>query len=82
MEGGFFTGATLQVHAVWPHSRRIQYQSRVQVTSETSDEYVFKVPTLRNIELAAPYFQPGKPWGLKQAGAAMSTAQLGGHSST
>ena len=52
-------------------------KGRFQVTSTASDEYVFKVPTLRNIELTPPYFHTGKSWDLKQAIAVMATSQLG-----
>jgi cytochrome c peroxidase len=52
-------------------------KGRFQVTSTTSDEYVFKVPTLRNIALTPPYFHSGKSWDLKQAIAVMATSQLG-----
>jgi cytochrome c peroxidase len=47
------------------------------VTKTASDEYVFKVPTLRNIALTAPYFHTGKSWDLRQAVAVMGTSQLG-----
>ena len=49
------------------------------VTKTASDEYVFKVPTLRNIALTAPYFHTGKAWDLRQAVAVMGTSQLGAH---
>lgn len=52
-------------------------KGRFQVTKTPSDEYVFKVPTLRNIALTPPYFHTGKSWDLKQAIAVMATAQLG-----
>lgn len=52
-------------------------KGRFQVTSTTSDEYVFKVPTLRNIALTPPYFHSGKSWDLKQAIAVMAASQLG-----
>lgn len=52
-------------------------KGRLQVTSTPSDEYVFKVPTLRNIELTPPYFHSGKSWDLKQAIAVMASSQLG-----
>lgn len=42
-----------------------------------SDEYVFRVPSLRNIELTAPYFHSGKVWDLRQAVAIMGNSQLG-----
>ncbi len=52
-------------------------KGRFMVTNTVSDEYVFKVPTLRNIELTPPYFHSGKVWSLKQAVAIMGAAQLG-----
>jgi len=52
-------------------------KGRFQVTKTTSDEYVFKVPTLRNIALTAPYFHSGKSWDLKQAIGVMAESQLG-----
>jgi cytochrome c peroxidase len=38
---------------------------------------VFRSPTLRNVELTAPYFPSGAVWELDDAVALMSTAQLG-----
>jgi len=35
-------------------------KGRLMVTKTPSDEYVFKVPTLRNITLTAPYFHTGQ----------------------
>jgi cytochrome c peroxidase len=52
-------------------------KGRFMVTSTASDEYVFKVPTLRNIALTPPYFHSGKSWDLKQAIAVMAASQLG-----
>lgn len=52
-------------------------KGRFAVTETKSDEYVFKVPTLRNIELTPPYFHSGKVWDLKEAVVVMGTAQLG-----
>ena len=54
-------------------------RGRFMVTKTASDEYVFKVPTLRNIALTAPYFHTGKCWDLRQAVAVMGTSQLGAH---
>ena len=50
---------------------------RFTVTNTTSDKYVYKVPTLRNIALTAPYFHTGNTWDLRQAVAVMGTSQLG-----
>jgi cytochrome c peroxidase len=52
-------------------------KGRFQVTKTASDEYVFKVPTLRNIALTPPYFHTGKSWDLKQAIGVMASSQLG-----
>lgn len=52
-------------------------KGRFAVTKTPSDEYVYKVPTLRNIALTAPYFHSGKVWSLKQAVGVMGAAQLG-----
>ncbi len=50
---------------------------RFTVTKTASDKYVYKVPTLRNIALTAPYFHTGKVWDLRQAVAVMGSSQLG-----
>ena len=50
---------------------------RFKVTNTKSDRYVFKSPSLRNIELTRPYFHSGKVWKLKDAVAIMGSAQLG-----
>jgi cytochrome c peroxidase len=52
-------------------------RGRFAVTKTVSDDYVFKVPTLRNVELTAPYFHSGRAWDLKQAVAVMGESQLG-----
>ncbi len=49
------------------------------VTKTPGDEYVFRVPTLRNITLTAPYFHTGRAWDLRQAVAVMGVSQLGAH---
>jgi cytochrome c peroxidase len=52
-------------------------KGRFEVTHTPTDEYVFKVPTLRNIALTAPYFHTGQSWDLRQAVGVMGTSQLG-----
>ncbi len=54
-----------------------QDKGRFAVTSTASDQYVFKSPSLRNIDLTSPYFHSGKVWDLRQAVAIMGSAQLG-----
>lgn len=48
----------------------------IAITGAPLDEYVFRAPTLRNVELTAPYFHSGKIWDLKQAVATMASVQL------
>ncbi len=52
-------------------------KGRFIVTKSATDAYVFKVPTLRNIALTAPYFHSGRSWDLRQAVAVMGASQLG-----
>lgn len=52
-------------------------KGRFEVTKTVSDEYVFKVPTLRNIDRTPPYFHTGAAWDLRQAVAVMGSSQLG-----
>lgn len=52
-------------------------KGRLEVTKTVSDEYVFRVPALRNVELTPPYFHTGKSWDLQQAVAVMGSSQLG-----
>ena len=52
-------------------------KGRFMVTKTPGDEYVFKVPPLRNIALTAPYFHTGQAWDLRQAVAVMGASQLG-----
>ncbi|WP_246696209.1 cytochrome-c peroxidase [Mesorhizobium sp. SARCC-RB16n] len=52
-------------------------EGRKRVTGRMDDQYVFKVPSLRNVELTAPYFHSGRAWDLDEAVAVMGTAQLG-----
>lgn len=50
---------------------------RFQVTHNEQDKYVFKVPSLRNIDLTAPYFHDGSTKTLADATAIMMRYQLG-----
>lgn len=52
-------------------------KGRYSVTQTASDQYVFRAPPLRNIDLTAPYFHSGTVWNLEQAVAIMGSAQLG-----
>jgi len=50
---------------------------RFNVTSRESDRYVFKVPSLRNVALTAPYFHDGSAATLEEAVDVMFKYQLG-----
>ncbi|WP_026606723.1 cytochrome-c peroxidase [Methylocapsa acidiphila] len=52
-------------------------KGRAKVTKSQDDEDAFKVPTLRNIALTAPYFHTGKEWDLRKAVALMGATQIG-----
>ena len=47
------------------------------MTKHERDQYVFKAPSLRNIDLTPPFFHSGKVWKLADAVAIMGSAQLG-----
>jgi len=52
-------------------------KGRFTVTKTASDEYVFKIPSMRNIALTQPYFHSGKVWGLRDAVDVMGVVQVG-----
>ena len=52
-------------------------KGRFNVTKDTTDMHMFKVPMLRNVEVTAPYFHDGTQKNLKQAIRSMGKYQLG-----
>ncbi len=52
-------------------------QDRYKITNNAKDKNVYKVPTLRNIELTAPYFHDGSSHTLEDAIERMSYHNLG-----
>jgi cytochrome c peroxidase len=52
-------------------------QGRFGVTKAIADRYVFKIPSLRNVELTGPYFHNGATFDLSKAVSIMGAAQLG-----
>jgi len=52
-------------------------KGRSAVTRVEADDYFFKAPSLRNVELTPPYFHSGAVWDLGTAVRVMGTAQLG-----
>lgn len=51
-------------------------EGRFQVTKNESDKHMFRVPTLRNIDLTAPYFHNGAVKDLAEAVRVMAKSQL------
>jgi len=51
---------------------------RFTATQREADKHVFKVPSLRNVELTAPYFHDGSALTLEAAVDIMFRYQLGG----
>ncbi|MDR2990994.1 MAG: cytochrome-c peroxidase [Burkholderiaceae bacterium] len=62
------------VHAVKTDNPAV---GRADVTGNDSDHMMFKVPTLRNVELTPPYFHDGSASTLNQAVDKMAWVQLG-----
>ncbi|MEX3694306.1 hypothetical protein AB3X91_40460 [Paraburkholderia sp. BR14263] len=56
---------------------RPQDNGRANVTKESLDCHAFKTPTLRNVELTAPYFYDGRGAELHAAVRDMATYQVG-----
>jgi len=50
---------------------------KYNVTKDDKDKFYFKVPSLRNVELTAPYFHNGKVKTLKEAVEKMAKYQIG-----
>lgn len=75
--GPLLGGRTFQkMGAVQPYENK-QDLGRYDVTKKESDKFFFKVPSLRNIELTAPYFHDGKAATLEDAVKQMARLQLG-----
>lgn len=73
--GGYFPFGVVEKPA--GEIRPVADTGRFKVTNTASDEYVFRSPSLRNIDLTPPYFHSGKVWKLADAVAIMGSAQLG-----
>ena len=62
---------------VEPYKTTAAAQGRADVTKADADRMMFKVPTLRNVEMTYPYFHDGAYWTLKEAVDVMGRLQLG-----
>jgi cytochrome c peroxidase len=58
------------------HSEPVD-KGRFEVTNNAADMYVFKVPSLRNVAMTAPYFHDGSVGSLSDAVKIMAKVQLG-----
>jgi len=62
----------------WKETRSQEIdKGRFNVTRDSADLYVFKVPTLRNVAMTPPYFHDGSVKTLPEAVRIMATVQLG-----
>lgn len=52
-------------------------KGRFSVTHAKDDEFMFKSPSLRNIELTPPYFHSGVVWDLEESVRVMNDSQIG-----
>lgn len=60
-----------------PYKTSSKEEGRIGVTGKAADRFVFKVPTLRNVELTYPYFHDGAAETLEEAVDVMGRIQLG-----
>ena len=67
----------MKMGLVKPFHTKNPAEGRIAVTGNDADKFVFKVPTLRNIELTYPYFHDGATWTLAEAVNTMADIQLG-----
>lgn len=59
------------------YKSKVHNLGRYEVTQDEEDKYFYKVPTLRNIELTAPYLHDGSRDSLKNAVKIMAEYQVG-----
>lgn len=82
MGTGFFQKFPLQAHnqecAAYVHKYQLgKDPGRFDVTKKPADKHDFKVPSLRNVALEAPYFHNGSVASLPTAVRIMASCQLG-----
>jgi len=66
------------VDSYWKYTKSKKVdEGRYNVTKNSADKYLFKVPPLRNVAMTAPYFHDGSVWSLKDAIKIMAKVQLG-----
>jgi cytochrome c peroxidase len=67
---------------VKPYKAKSPAEGRSAVTGKDADRFMFKVPTLRNVEMTYPYFHDGEAETLTEAVDIMGRLQLGKKFST
>lgn len=60
-----------------PYVTKSPVEGRIAVTGKDADRFMFKVPTLRNVEMTYPYFHDGEAATLTEAVDVMGRLQLG-----
>lgn len=75
--GPFVGGKVFQKLGLMKAYPDVSDKGRMAVTKQTSDEFVFKVPSLRNVEKTGPYFHNGSATTLDAAVRNMAEYQLG-----
>lgn len=66
-----------KIGAFFEYKTKKTYPDRYSLTKDPDDKNVFKVPTLRNVALTAPYFHDGSAKTLKEAIKKMAFYNLG-----
>lgn len=67
----------MKMGLIKPYQTDNPAEGRIGVTGNPADKYVFKVPTLRNVEMTYPYFHDGAAQTLAEAVEVMGRLQLG-----
>jgi len=70
-------GMAQKMGIVKPYNSTSPSKGKYDVTKNPEDMYIFKVPSLRNVERTAPYFHDGQVWSLEEAVRIMADIQLG-----
>ncbi|MCX8070619.1 MAG: cytochrome-c peroxidase [Thermodesulfovibrionales bacterium] len=70
-------GGFKKMGVVKPYNSKSPSKGRYDVTKKNEDMNVFKMTTLRNIEMTYPYFHDGQVWSLEEAIKIMADIQLG-----
>ncbi len=76
-KGPMLGGNSFQKMGVKKHYENKEDTGRFKITAVEDDMYVFKVPSLRNVALTAPYFHDGSQSTLDLAVKKMAELQLG-----